>query len=73
MGFYATTTPPLPGRIKGSADDFEVREISSYPVPDPDGPFTVLSVRSSGWEQHELAERIAARLGLAPHALSWAG
>lgn len=73
MGFYASTTPPLPGRIKGSPDDFEVREISSYPVPDPDGPFTVLSVRSSGWEQHELAERIAARLGLTPHALSWAG
>ncbi|HEV2165499.1 MAG TPA: tRNA pseudouridine(13) synthase TruD [Thermoplasmata archaeon] len=73
LGFYASSSPPLAGRIKADAEDFQVQEISSYPVPDPDGRFTVLRVRSRNWEQHELAERIASRLRLPPHALSWAG
>ncbi|EQD57484.1 tRNA pseudouridine synthase D, partial [mine drainage metagenome] len=30
-------------------------------------------IESENWEQHELAEAIARRLRLAPHALSWAG
>ncbi len=73
LGFYATRSPPTAGRIKTRPEDFGVREISEYPRPDPDGAYTVLRVRSSDWEQHELAERIARRLGLPPHALSWAG
>jgi tRNA pseudouridine13 synthase len=73
LDFYATSTEPLGGRLKDTAADFRVREISLYPRPDPDGPFTVLRVESQNWEQHELAERIARRLGLAPHALRWAG
>jgi tRNA pseudouridine13 synthase len=73
LGFYATTTPPLTGAIKADADDFRVDEISSYPVPAAGGPFTVLRVRSRNWEQHELAAQLGARLGLPPHAMSWAG
>jgi tRNA pseudouridine13 synthase len=73
LGFYATTTPPLTGTIKADADDFRVDEISSYPVPSAGGPFTVLRVRSRNWEQHELAAQLGARLGLPPHAMSWAG
>ncbi|MCI4322093.1 MAG: tRNA pseudouridine(13) synthase TruD, partial [Thermoplasmata archaeon] len=72
LGFYATTTPPLTGTIKADADDFHVDEISSYPVPADGGPFTVLRVRSRNWEQHELAAQLEARLGLPPHAMSWA-
>ena len=73
LEFYVTSGPGVSGRIKGSADDFRVLEISSYPRPDPDGPFTVLRVTSRDWEQHELAAAIARRLRLAPHAVSWAG
>ncbi len=73
LGFYASDTPPQIGRIKADASDFEVQEISSYPYPSATGEFTVLRVRSRDWEQHELAQRLAIRLGLAPHALSWAG
>jgi tRNA pseudouridine13 synthase len=73
LGFYATSTPPVGGTIKAEADDFQVREISSYPVPDPDGRFTVLNVRSRNWEQHELAARLGHRLGLPRNAIAWAG
>jgi tRNA pseudouridine13 synthase len=73
LEFYATDTPPVPARIKSDASDFEVREISEYPMPDPEGPYTVLRVRSRDWEQHELAQRLAERLHLPPHAIAWAG
>ncbi len=73
LGFYATTTPGVGGRLKREADDFRVREISLYPMPAEDGPFTVLRVVSRNWEQHELSERLAQRLRLPPHAIRWAG
>lgn len=73
LGFYATATPGVSGRLKREADDFRVREISLYPMPDPHGAFTVLRVASRNWEQHELSERLAQRLGLRSHALRWAG
>jgi tRNA pseudouridine13 synthase len=73
LGFYATETAGIPGSIKLRPEDFRVREISSYPRPDPEGPHVVLRIETEDWEQHELAQRIASRLGLAPHALSWAG
>ncbi len=73
MGFYLSETPGLTGRIKATAEEFRVREISSYPSPDPAGAFAVLRVTSENWEQHELGAAIARRLGLAPHAIQWSG
>jgi tRNA pseudouridine13 synthase len=73
LGFYATDTPGVGGLLKERADAFRVTEVSRYPVPDPSGTYTVLRVVSRNWEQHELSLRIAQRLRLPPHALSWAG
>jgi len=71
--FYLTTTPGVPGVTKSTEEDFRVTEISAYPRPDPDGPFTVLRVESRGWEQHELAAAIARRLALPSRAVQWSG
>ncbi len=73
LEFYLTRTPGIPARLKATADDFRVTEISAHPTPDPDGPFTVLRVVSRNWEQHELSRRLAAELGLPRNALGWAG
>jgi len=73
LGFYATSTPGLPASIKQQPDDFVVREISRYPLPVPDGSYTILRVVSRDWEQHELAARIASVLGIPRHAIAWAG
>ena len=73
MEFYGTTTPGVAGRTKGSSDDFRVTEISNYPVPDPDGEYVVLRVVSHDWEQHELGQAIARRLGLPTASVQWAG
>lgn len=60
-------------RLKATPDAFRVTEISSYPMPDPEGPFTVLRILSHDWEQHELSAAIARRLGLSTSSLDWAG
>jgi tRNA pseudouridine13 synthase len=71
--FYLSATPGVPASVKGAPEEFRVTEISSYPLPDPSGTFTVLRVQSQNWEQHELGDAIARRLGLSPHAVQWSG
>ncbi|MCI4366419.1 MAG: tRNA pseudouridine(13) synthase TruD [Thermoplasmata archaeon] len=73
LGFYATSTPGVGGTLKDRPESFRVTEVSRYPIPDAAGTYTVLRIISRNWEQHELSMRIAQRLGLPPHALSWAG
>jgi tRNA pseudouridine13 synthase len=73
LGFYATRAPGITGRLKASPEEFRVTEISSHPLPDDAGAFVVLRIASKDWEQHELAASIGRRLGLAPHAVKWAG
>jgi tRNA pseudouridine13 synthase len=73
IDFYGTRAPGAPGRVKITPQDFRVSEISAYPTPDPTGDRTVIEIESENWEQHELAEAIARRWGLSPHALEWAG
>ena len=73
LGFYLTDTPGVPATVKASAEEFRVAEISSHPLPDPSGEFTVLRVVSRDWEQHELGAALARQLGLPPHAIAWSG
>lgn len=73
LGFYGSQAPGVAGRVKSTPEAFRVTEISSYPLPDPEGPFTVLRVVSHDWEQHELGAAIARRLGLSSQSLEWAG
>jgi tRNA pseudouridine13 synthase len=73
MEFYVSRSAGVAGRTKASVDDFRVTEISNYPIPDPSGPFSVLRVQSRNWEQHELGQAIARRLGLPTPSVQWAG
>ncbi|MFY9716354.1 MAG: tRNA pseudouridine(13) synthase TruD [Thermoplasmata archaeon] len=73
IDFFLALAPGVAGRAKASDEDFRVREISTYPRPDPTGGYTILRVESRGWEQHELAAAIARRLGLAARSVQWSG
>ncbi|HTT16443.1 MAG TPA: tRNA pseudouridine(13) synthase TruD [Thermoplasmata archaeon] len=73
LGFYLSRSPGAPGRLKATPEAFRVREVSSYPRPDPLGAYTVLRVESRGWEQHELADAIGRRLGLPRRSVAWSG
>lgn len=73
IDFYLSRAPGVSGRSKATDEDFRVREISTYPRPDPTGGYTVLRVESRGWEQHELAAAVARRLGLSARTVQWSG
>jgi tRNA pseudouridine13 synthase len=73
LEFYATELPGLGGRLKQATTDFQVQELSAYPLPDPQGAVTVLRVKSEGWEQHELTDRLAESLRVPAQAIRWAG
>ena len=73
LGFYISRTEGVDGVLKSAPEDFRVDEISSYPLPDPRGPYTILRVESEGWEQHELASAIARTLHLPRREVRWAG
>jgi tRNA pseudouridine13 synthase len=73
IGFYLSGRAGVPGRLKATPEEFRVQEVSSYPRPDPAGPFTVLRLESRGWEQHELAAAVAQRLGLPSRSIAWSG
>jgi tRNA pseudouridine13 synthase len=70
---YASSTPGTGGRLKAVPEDFEVREISAYPLPSEDGPYTILRIESRMREQHALVGSIARALQLPPGAIAWAG
>jgi tRNA pseudouridine13 synthase len=73
LEFYATDTPGVDARVKSTADDFRVTEVSAHPMPDADGDYTILTVASRDWEQHELSHRLARALGVPSSSLRWAG
>jgi len=73
LEFYGSLTPGVAGRTKSSPEAFRVTEISNHPLPDPNGTYSVLRVQSRDWEQHELGQAIARRLGLPASSVQWSG
>ncbi len=73
LEFYFTSTAGVVGDVKTTWEEFLVREISTYPRPDPAGGVVVLRIVSRGWEQHELGAAIARRVGISSRSIQWSG
>lgn len=78
VGWYASETPGIGGRLKSTAADFRVREVEGIdPEPlhaDP-GAYPHLVVRAclEGWDTFAFADRLASALGTHREAIDWAG
>ena len=70
---YLTTTPGLGGTIKASSDDFVVDEVSSPPLPAPDGPFAIARLRVRDWETNRLVRQLARTLHISRRRIGYAG
>lgn len=70
---YGTAARGFGGRLKIDPADFEVDEISRYPVPDPTGRFTIVRAEATDVEQNALVQRLQRALGLPPGAVGFAG
>lgn len=72
MRFYLSDTDGTGGRLKDSAQDFVVREISNHP-PEKDGRFTIAEVTSTNWETNRLVRLLARGLGISRERIGFAG
>lgn len=74
MGPVLGPGPGIGGEIKADPDDFRVDEIPIRP-PRAEGPgkWTVATVRTRGWETHQLARELSRAFDVAPDAVHFAG
>lgn len=74
MGPVLGPGPGIGGQLKSDPDDFHVEEIPIRPPPaEGPGKWTVATVRTRGWETHDLARELAGKLGVDPDAVHFAG
>src|SRR5437867_440555 len=70
---YLTHTPGLGGRIKASAEDFVVEEISVDLPRSEGGRYTAARVRTRNWETNRLVRELARTLHLSRKRIAFAG
>ncbi len=73
IDFYYTTAKGIGGRIKASAQDFEVREVSDYPTKAEDGDHTIATIKSTNWETNRLVRKLSRKLGISRTRVGFAG
>ena len=70
---YLTTTPGVDGTVKASAEDFVVEEVSTPPLRDADGRFTIARIRVREWETNRLVRQLARSLHISRRRIGYAG
>src|SRR6266511_2970855 len=75
VGIAATLTsaPGLGGRIKASAEDFVVEEVSVDLPRSDDGRYTAARLRTRNWETNRLVRELARALRISRKRISFAG
>ena len=71
MRCYASNTPGIGGRLRESAEDFAVDEVSF--LPGNEGPYLVCRLTKKNWEMQRAAREIARQLGISHRRVSWTG
>ena len=72
MRYYLSSTGGTGGRLKSTAQDFIVREISNRP-PEKDGKYTIADVTSTNWETNRLVRLLARSLYISREKIGFAG
>ena len=73
MRYYLSPTEGTGGRLKASAQDFIVKEISNRPPEKKDGRFTIADVTSTNWETNRLVRLLARSLYISRERIGFAG
>ncbi|WIV67646.1 tRNA pseudouridine(13) synthase TruD [Natrialbaceae archaeon AArc-T1-2] len=78
MEYYVSDADGVGGRLRGSDDQFRVRELERFdtePVDaDPDAyPHLVFRATLSGWDTNDFAARLSDALGVSRERVDWAG
>ena len=72
MRYYLSPTEGTGGRLKVTAQDFIVKEISDRP-PEKEGRFTIADVTSTNWETNRLVRLLARSMNISRERIGFAG
>ena len=72
MRYYLTSTEGTGGRLKSTAQDFIVTEISDRPA-EKEGRFTIADVTSTNWETNRLVRLLSRSLNISREKIGFAG
>ena len=72
MRYYLSPTDGTGGRLKTTAQDFIVKEISNRP-PEKEGRFTIVDVTSTNWETNRLVRLLARSMNISRERIGFAG
>jgi tRNA pseudouridine13 synthase len=70
---YYTDTKGIGGKLRKSAEDFVVREISEPPPPNEYGEYTIVKLKVKNWETNRLIRQLSRRLGISRKRIGFGG
>jgi tRNA pseudouridine13 synthase len=70
---FFTSTKGLGGRLRRTAEDFVVEEISSPPERDDAGEFTIAKIRVKNWETNRFIRQLSRNLHISRKRIGFAG
>ena len=73
MLYYLTDINGTGGRLKKTAQDFVVREISDAPAEVPEGKFTIADITTTNWETNRLIRLLARTMRISRERIGFAG
>ena len=73
MLYYLTDRPGTGGRLKASAEDFVVDEVSDTPAPSENGKYTIADVTSCNWETNRMVRLLARTMRISRERIGFAG
>jgi tRNA pseudouridine13 synthase len=71
MNYYASDTPGIGGRLRTTAEDFIVDEVSC--ITGPEGPYLICRLTKKDWELQHLVKELSKRLGISHRRIGFAG
>ena len=73
IGFFATASPGIGGKLRTMPEDFIVDEVPILPPRDDNGPYAIIQVKAENWENNRLLHYMAGALKIARERISFAG
>lgn len=70
---YYTDTKGIGGKLRKSAEDFVVCEISEPPPANEDGEYTIVKLKVKNWETNRLIRQLSRRLGISRKRIGFGG
>jgi len=73
IGFFYTNSNGIGGKLRKTAEDFMVEEISCPPTRALDGEYSIARIKAKNWETNRLVRQLSRKLGISRKKIGFAG